>query len=719
MTSVELSIRDKSFKFETGQIARQASGSTLLKYGDTFVLATAVASKTAREGIDFFPLTIDYLEKTYSAGKIPGGFFKREGRMSEKEILTSRLIDRPIRPMFPKGFKCETQGIVTVLSFGDENTSDVMGITGVSASMMISDIPFDGPVSGVRVGRKDGEFIIFPDLEESEELDMELIVAGTDEAVVMVEGMAGEASEADFLEAIDLAHQEIKKLNALQRELRDKVGKPKREVTEEVIDEGLKAKVSDLVIPKIKEAIKIADKLQRQDALGDIKDEVKEAFKDDDGATIGDAVTVFYDLEKSLLRNMILDEGVRADGRDSETVRPITIEAGLLPRVHGSALFTRGETQAIVTATLGTSDDEQRIDALEGDYFRTFMLHYNFPPFSVGEARFLRGPGRREIGHGALADRAIRPVLPSKEDWPYTIRIVSEILESNGSSSMATVCGATLSLMDAGVPVKAPVAGIAMGLVMEGDRYKVLTDILGVEDHLGDMDFKVTGTEKGITAFQMDVKIAGINREIMQQALEQARKGRLHILNEMKAAMPEAREGLSPHAPRIFTLQIKQDKIRDVIGTGGKVIRGIIEETGCKINVDDAGLISIASNDEDSAQKAIDIIKGLVEEPEEGKVYKGKVVRITDFGAFVEIMPNKDGLLHISQIENRRLDTVTEVLKEGDEVEVKVIEIDKMGRVRLSRKVLLDDYTGDGEEPRGGSGGGRGGGGDRKRRERR
>ncbi|MCK4911177.1 MAG: polyribonucleotide nucleotidyltransferase, partial [Thermodesulfovibrionales bacterium] len=489
MTSVELSIRDKSFKFETGQIARQASGSTLLKYGDTFVLATAVASKTAREGIDFFPLTIDYLEKTYSAGKIPGGFFKREGRMSEKEILTSRLIDRPIRPMFPKGFKCETQGIVTVLSFGDENTSDVMGITGVSASMMISDIPFDGPVSGVRVGRKDGEFIIFPDLEESEELDMELIVAGTDEAVVMVEGMAGEASEADFLEAIDLAHQEIKKLNALQRELRDKVGKPKREVTEEVIDEGLKAKVSDLVIPKIKEAIKIADKLQRQDALGDIKDEVKEAFKDDDGATIGDAVTVFYDLEKSLLRNMILDEGVRADGRDSETVRPITIEAGLLPRVHGSALFTRGETQAIVTATLGTSDDEQRIDALEGDYFRTFMLHYNFPPFSVGEARFLRGPGRREIGHGALADRAIRPVLPSKEDWPYTIRIVSEILESNGSSSMATVCGATLSLMDAGVPVKAPVAGIAMGLVMEGDRYKVLTDILGVEDHLGDMDF--------------------------------------------------------------------------------------------------------------------------------------------------------------------------------------------------------------------------------------
>ncbi len=718
MTSVEISIRDKSFKIETGQIARQADGSTVLKYGDTFVLATAVASKTAREGIDFFPLTIDYLEKTYSAGKIPGGFFKREGRMSEKEVLTSRLIDRPIRPMFPKGFKCETQGIVTVLSFGDENASDIMGITGVSASMMISDIPFNGPISGVRVGRKDGEFIIFPDLDESEELDMELIVAGTDDAVVMVEGMAGEASEADFIEAIDLAHQEIKKLNAMQRELRDKVGKPKREVIEEVIDEGLKAKVSDLVTSKISDAIKIADKLQREDALEAVKGEVKEAFSSGDEDQSADAVKVFYDLEKTLLRNMILDEGVRADGRDSKTVRPITIETGLLPRVHGSALFTRGETQAIVTATLGTSDDEQRIDALEGEYFRTFMLHYNFPPFSVGEARFLRGPGRREIGHGALAERAIRPMLPSKEDWPYTIRIVSEILESNGSSSMATVCGTTLSLMDAGVPVKAPVAGIAMGLVMEGERYKVLTDILGVEDHLGDMDFKVTGTEKGITAFQMDVKVAGISREIMQQALEQAREGRLHILGEMKSAMPESRDGLSPHAPRIFTLQIKQDKIRDVIGTGGKVIRGIIEETGCKINVDDAGLISIASSDEDSAQKAIDIIKGIVEDPEDGKVYKGKVVRITDFGAFVEIMPGKDGLLHISQIENRRLDTVTEVLNEGDEVEVKVIEIDKLGRVRLSRKVLLDDYTGDGEEPRGDSGGGRSGG-DRKRRERR
>ncbi len=719
MTSIEIPIRDKSFVIETGKMARQADGSTVLKYGDTFVLATAVASKTERVGIDFFPLTIDYLEKTYSAGKIPGGFFKREGRQSEKETLTSRLIDRPIRPMFPKGFKCETQGIVMVLSFGDENTSDIMGITGISASMMISDIPFNGPISGVRVGRLNGEFIIFPDLDESEDIDMDLIVAGTDDAVMMVEGMAGEASESDFLEAIDLAHEQIKKLNAMQRELRDKVGKPKREVVDVAIDDGIRAKVEELATPKITEAIKIADKLQREDALEAIKGEVKEAFTSQEEDFSSDAVSVFYDLEKSLLRNMILDKGVRVDGRGPEDIRPITIETGLLPRVHGSALFTRGETQAIATTTLGTADDEQRMDALEGEYFRRFMLHYNFPPFSVGEARFLRGPGRREIGHGALAHRAVTPILPSKEDWPYTIRVVSEVLESNGSSSMATVCGTTLSLMDAGVPIKAPVAGIAMGLVMDGDRFKVLTDILGVEDHLGDMDFKVTGTEAGITAFQMDVKIAGINREIMQQALEQAKAGRLHILEKMNEAMPSSRDGLSPHAPRIFTLQIKQDKIREVIGTGGKVIRGIIEETGCKINVDDEGLISIASVDEDSAQRAIDIIKGIVEDPEDGKVYKGKVVRITDFGAFVEIMPGKDGLLHISQIENRRLETVTEVLKEGDELDVKVIEIDKMGRVRLSRKVLLPDYTGDGEEPRGGGGGSRGGrGGDDKRRSR-
>jgi polyribonucleotide nucleotidyltransferase len=681
---------------ETGVIARQAGGAVVLRYGDTIVLATAVASRQERVGIDFFPLTIDYLEKTYSAGIIPGGFFKREGRLSEKETLTSRLIDRPIRPLFPKGFKCETQGIVHVLSFGEENISDLMGITGISAAMMISDIPFDGPVSGVRIGRIAGEFVLFPNLEEVDELDLELIVAGTDESVVMVEGMAHEASETDFIAAIELAHAEIKKLNALQRELRDKAGKPKREVKAEEIDEEFKAKVEEFVTGKISDAIRIADKLERQNALEDILEEAKAAFSTDDDDRNSEVSGFFYAVEKSLLRNMILDEGVRADGRGNEDVRPITIQVGLLPRAHGSALFTRGETQALATVTLGTSMDEQRIDALEGEYYRHFMLHYNFPPFSVGEARFLRGAGRREIGHGALAHRAIMPMLPSRDDWPYTMRVVSEILESNGSSSMATVCGATLSLMDAGAPIKAPVAGIAMGLIKEDDRYKVLSDIMGVEDHLGDLDFKVTGTEQGITAFQMDSKIGGISSGLMQEALDQAKKGRLHILGKMNETLSEHRDSISPHAPRIYTIQIKQDRIRDVIGPGGKIIRGIVEETGCKINVDDAGLVSVASNDEASAQKALDIINGLTAEAELGKIYTGKVVRITDFGAFVQILPNTDGLLHISQIENKRIEKVTDVLQEGEEVKVKVIEIDKMGRIRLSRKEAMNELKGEG-----------------------
>lgn len=677
-------------------MARQADGAVVLRYGDTIVLATAVGVRQERVGIDFFPLTIDYLEKTYAAGKIPGGFFKREGRLSEKETLTSRLIDRPIRPLFPKGFRCETQGIVQVLSFGEENISDVMGITGISTAMMISDIPFDGPVSGVRIGRLSGEFVVFPSLEEVDDLDMELIVAGTDESVVMVEGMAHEATESDFIAAIEVAHAEIKKLNAMQRELRDKVGKPKREVKEEETDEDLKAKVEGSVTGKIQQAIRIADKLERQNALEDLLVDAKEEFSTEEEDRGAEVSGFFHDIEKKLLRKMILDEGVRADGRGTDDIRPITIQVGMLPRVHGSALFTRGETQALAAATLGTSDDEQRIDALEGEYFRHFMLHYNFPPFSVGEARFLRGPGRREIGHGALAERAIRPMLPSKEDWPYTIRVVSDILESNGSSSMATVCGGTLALMDAGVPIKAPVAGIAMGLIKEDDRYKILSDILGVEDHLGDLDFKVTGTENGITAFQMDSKIGGISSSLMQEALEQAKKGRLHILGKMSETLSAYRDSISPHAPRIFTLQINQDKIRDVIGPGGKVIRGIVEETGCKINVEDSGIVTIASSDGDSAQKAIDIIRGLTAEPELGAIYTGKVVRITDFGAFVEILPNTDGLLHISQIENKRIEKVTDVLSEGDEVKVKVIEIDKMGRIRLSRKEAMKELSGNG-----------------------
>jgi len=693
MIKVETQVRGNSLAFETGVMARQADGATVLKYGDTMLLATAVSLKDAREGIDFFPLTIDYLEKTYAAGKIPGGFFKREGRLSEKETLTSRLIDRPIRPLFPKGFKCETQGIVNVLSFGPENVSDVLGITGISASLMISDIPFEGPVSAVRIGKKGEEFIVFPNLEEIEELDLQIVVAGTDDAVAMVEGLASEASEDDFLEAIDLAHAEIKKLNALQREFREKAGKPKREFTVPELDQAIVAKVEPVITEKLMAVIKIKDKLERQDAVEAVRKDSLQHFESDEENISSEVNEIFFKLEKKLFRDMVINENVRADGRKPDEIRQINSQVGLLPRAHGSALFTRGETQALAVVTLGTRDDEQRIDALEGDHFRKFMLHYNFPPFSVGEARFLRGPGRREIGHGSLAYKAILPMLPTLEDWPYTMRVVSEVLESNGSSSMATVCGTTLSLMDAGVPIKAPVAGIAMGLIKEGEKAVILSDIMGLEDHLGDLDFKVTGTRTGITAFQMDSKLGGIDRELMSKALEQAKNGRLHILDKMHETIETPRDGLSPHAPRIFTLTIKQDKIRDIIGPGGKIIKQIIEETGTKINVEDSGLVSIASTDEESAQKAIDIIRGITADPELDRIYKGKVVRITDFGAFVEILPGTDGLLHISQIDNKRVEKVTDVLKEGDEVDVKVIEIDKLGRVRLSRKDAMKELA--------------------------
>jgi polyribonucleotide nucleotidyltransferase len=671
-------------------MAKQSDGATVVRYGDTVILATAVADKTAREGIDFFPLTIDYREKTYAAGKIPGGFFKREGRPSEKEILSSRLIDRPIRPLFPDGFRCETQGIVSVLSYGDENVSDVLGIIGVSTALVISDIPFDGPISGVKVGRSEGRYIINPSLKESDLCDMELTVAGTDNAVVMVEGGGMEVTEEAMLEAINRAHEEIKKINALQRELRDKVGKEKRTVVEVEVDKELVEKIRSHVLGNMKEAIKIPDKLRRQIELDRILDDTMAHLNpEEDDSMSKNIASIFHHIEKDLVRKMILDDGIRADGRKPDEIRQISSIVGILPRVHGSALFVRGETQALAATTLGTTDDEQKIDALEGEYYKTFMLHYNFPPFSVGEVRFLRGPGRREIGHGALAERALVPIMPSKEDFPYTIRVVSDILESNGSSSMATVCGATLSLMDAGVPIKKPVAGIAMGLIIDGDSSEVLTDILGLEDHLGDMDFKVTGTEQGITAFQMDVKVAGISSEVMKAALERARQGRLHILEKMKETMGAHRDNLSPHAPRIYTMKIKPDKIRDVIGTGGKVIRGIIEQTGAKINVDDDGTVSIASSDEAAAKEAIKIIEGIVEEAVLGKVYRGEVKRITDFGAFVEIIPGTDGLLHISQIAHRRLAKVTEELHEGDVIDVKVIEIDKTGRIRLSRKELL------------------------------
>jgi polyribonucleotide nucleotidyltransferase len=674
---------------ETGELAKQSDGSVVVRCGETVVLATVVADKKVREGLDFFPLTIDYQEKAYAAGKIPGGFFKREGKPSEKEVLTSRLIDRPIRPLFPDGFRSETQGIASLLSFGEENVSDMLGIIGVSAALMISDIPFDGPVGAVRVGYMDGQIVINPDLKAVDSLELNLAVAGTEDFIVMVEGGSKEVSEALLLEAIDRAHDEIKKICRVQKELRLQAGKEKRTLQPVQIDEELMRSVSEFVLDRVKEDIKIPDKLKRQDAMTALKNEAVEKFNFPEADRSGEIANAFYEIERKLVRDMILNENVRADGRTPEQIRHIYGKVGLLPRAHGSSLFVRGETQALCAATLGTTEDEQKIDALEGESYKTFMLHYNFPPFSVGEVKPLRAPGRREIGHGALAERAIKPVMPTKEEFPYTIRVVSDILESNGSSSMATVCASTLSLMDAGVPIKAPVAGIAMGLVVEGDRVVILTDILGLEDHLGDMDFKVTGTENGVTAFQMDVKTSGVSRVIMEQALERARVGRLHILGRMKEVLAAPREKLAAHAPRIYTMQIKPDKIREVIGTGGKVIRGIIEETGCKIDIEDSGLISIASADEESAQKAREIILNIVAEAEVGKVYMGKVVRITDFGAFIEILPGVDGLLHISQISDKRIAKVTDVLQVGDEIEVKVVEIDRQGRVRLSRKDLL------------------------------
>ncbi len=704
MTSVELEIKGKRLIIETGQMARQSDGSVVVKYGDTVVLATAVASKTAREGLDFFPLTIDYQEKTYAAGKIPGGFFKREGRPSEKEVLTSRLIDRPMRPLFPAGFYCETQGIAQVLSYGTENVADMLGIIGISAAIHISNIPFGGPVAAVRVGKIDGELIINPEVAEIDSLELNLVVAGTEDAVIMAEGGGAEVSEEALLEAIDFAHQQIKKIVAVQNELRAKAGKEKRPVPPVVEYAELTAEVRKFASGKIQEAIQIPGKHVRQGALDVILADTVKLFNTPDNAAkfkgnadkdlTRDIANIFDDYENEIVRNTILNDGVRADGRKPDEIRQISCHMGLLPRVHGSALFIRGETQALVATTLGTSDDEQKIDSLDGEIYKKFMLHYNFPPFSVGEVKPLRSPGRREIGHGALAERAIKYVLPTKEVFPYTIRLVSDILESNGSSSMATVCGGTLSLMDAGVPISAPVAGIAMGLIKEGDKVVVLTDILGLEDHLGDMDFKVAGTTKGITAFQMDLKIRGVSSEILRKALEQAKNGRLHILGKMAEAMPVVRDNLSPHAPRIYTMHIKPDKIREVIGSGGKVIRGIVEQTGCKIDIDDSGAINIASSDEESAKKAIEIITGIIAEAELNKVYKGKVVRIADFGAFVEILPGTDGLLHISQISDKRIAKVTDELNMGDEIMVKVIEIDNQGRIRLSRKEVLKDQQG-------------------------
>jgi polyribonucleotide nucleotidyltransferase len=697
MTNVEVGVREKKLIIETGEIAKQSDGAVVVKYGDTVVLATAVANKKVKEGLDFFPLTIDYQEKTFSAGKIPGGYFKREGRPSEKEVLTSRLIDRPMRPLFPKDFHSETQGIVSVLSYGDENVSDVLGIIGMSAALTISDIPFHGPVGAVRVGLMNDTLVLNPDFSELDNLKLNIMVAGTEDAVIMVEGGALEVSEKVLIDAIDFAHAEIKRIVAVQHELRAKVGRPKRSVVLKEQDQELQRSVKGYVLERMKENVAIPGKQRRQEALDMLLEETLKHFEAEEKGISKDIAGIFFDIEQELVRRMIIDEGKRADGRRPDEIRQITSRVGFLPRTHGSALFVRGETQALVAVTLGTADDEQKIETLEGEMYKTFMLHYNFPPFSVGEVKPLRSPGRREIGHGALAERALKAVIPAKEVFPYTIRVVSDILESNGSSSMATVCGSSLALMDAGVPIKAPVAGIAMGMIQEGDKTVVLTDILGLEDHLGDMDFKVTGTAEGITAFQMDLKTGGISKEIMEKALEQAREGRLYIIGKLKESLAAPREHLAPHAPRIYTMHIKQDKIRDVIGTGGKVIRGIIEQTGVKIDIDDSGLINIASADEASAAKAMDIINGIVAEAELGRIYLGKVKRVVDFGAFVEILPGTEGLLHISQISERRIAKVTDEIREGDEVMVKVIEIDKTGRIRLSRKEAMKEQQGHSE----------------------
>jgi polyribonucleotide nucleotidyltransferase len=695
MKKVEIDVRGKQLTLETGKIARQADGAVVARYGDTVVLATAVASKNPRMGLDFFPFTVDYLEKAYSAGKIPGGFFKREGRLSEKEVLTSRLIDRPHRPLFPKGFYCETQGIIQVLSYGEENIADILGIITMSAALTISDIPFKAPVGAVRIGRIADSFIINPDVREVVECDLNLVVAGTEDAILMVEGEAHEISELVLLEALDVAHEEIKRLCAVQNELRAVAGREKRPVIAPVPDEELQKVVAEFSLENIKAAVTIPDKMIRQETLDILLKETIEKFNTPETDRTRDIIDAFNAIEKSLVRGMILNENKRADGRAPHEIRNISAEVGILPRTHGSALFIRGETQCLAVVTLGTSDDEQRIDSLDGESFKTFLLHYNFPPFSVGEVKPLRSPGRREIGHGVLAERGLKSAIPPKTEFPYTIRIVSDILESNGSSSMATVCGGSLALMDAGAPIKAHVAGIAMGLIKEGDKVVVLTDILGLEDHLGDMDFKVTGTKNGITAFQLDTKIGGISREIMAKALEQAREGRFFIIDKMNETISAPRENLAPYAPRIYTMQIRQDKIRDVIGSGGKVIRGIVEQTGVKIDIQDSGIINIASADEESAKKAIDIINSITAEAELGKIYPGKVKRILDFGAFVEIMPGTEGLLHISQISEQRIVKVTDELNEGDEVVVKVIEIDKTGRIRLSRKEALREQEAD------------------------
>jgi polyribonucleotide nucleotidyltransferase len=692
----EVQAGPRTLSLETGKLAKQADGSVIVRMGDTVVLVTACHAANPREGIDFLPLTVDYREYTYASGRIPGGFFKREGKPSEKEVLTSRLIDRPVRPLFPAGWRYETQIIALVLSADTENDSDVLAITGASAALALSEIPLEKTIAGVRIGLIDGTYVVNPTYEQRKQSRIDLIVAGSRDGIVMVEAGAKEVSEDEVLGALDAAHAAIKEIVGQIEDLQREAGKRKIEASRKEIGHAFYREVEEKVYLPLSEAMRIRGKMENYDRVDEVLEELIASLPEGEVERKVEAKQIFKELKEKVLRDEVLDRGIRLDGRRFDEIRPIWAEVGVLPRTHGSVVFTRGETQALVTCTLGTAEDQQKVEHVEGEQYKRFMLHYNFPPFSVGEVAFLRGPGRREVGHGALAERALAPLVPGEDKFAYTIRIVSDILESNGSSSMASVCGGSLAMMDAGVPLGAPVAGIAMGLIMDEKtgRWAVLSDIAGAEDHYGDMDFKVAGTGGGVTALQMDIKITGVTQEIMRKALEQARQGRLHILGEMAKTLSTSRQNMSAFAPRIITIKIPVDKIRDVIGPGGKMIRSIIDRTGVKIDVEDDGRVNVASSDEHSARKAIGIIQELTATPELNKTYMGKVQRITDFGAFVEIMPGTDGLLHVSEIANHRVKDVRDELKEGQQILVKVINIDPTGKIRLSRKALLQDDAG-------------------------
>ena len=686
-----VTVGSRTLSIETGKLAKQADGAVLVRSGDTVVIVTACHSAAPRVGIDFLPLTVDYREYAYASGRIPGGFFKRESKPAEKEVLTSRLIDRPIRPLFPAGWYYETQIVGLLISADTENDPDVLAITGASAALALSSIPFVDTIAGVRVGLVDGAYVINPTFAERKQSKIDLVVAGSAGAIMMVEAGAKEATEEEMIGALDAAHRAIKTIVSEIDALKAQVGKAKKSVSTKTIDPAFRSEIESKGYEPLAAAMRIKDKLENYGRTDAVLAEVAGTVPDDQPERKAEAKAILKELKEKVMRDEILDRGQRLDGRRFDEIRPIWIETSVLPRVHGSAVFTRGETQALVTATLGTEDDAQKIESVEGESYKRFMLHYNFPPFSVGEVQFLRGPGRREVGHGALAERAIAPLVPNESEFPYTLRLVSDILESNGSSSMASVCGGALALMDAGVPLKAPVAGVAMGLVIneENGKWAVLTDIAGAEDHYGDMDFKVAGTRAGITALQMDIKVGGITLEIMRKALEQARQGRFEILDKMAAVLPSARADISTFAPRIITIRIPTEKIRDVIGKGGATIRSIIEKTGVKIDVEDDGQVHVASADENAAKAAIDIIKSLTATPDLNASYLGRVERITDFGAFIEIMPGVDGLLHVSEIANYRVKDVRDELKEGEQIMVKVINVDPSGKVRLSRKALL------------------------------